>query len=119
MAYLKLTITDTMSFWDNYIEDYVFSTEQSKTFTTWYRLPEVWFRDSVLVAEKRDALLKHLYGETWRLGNGDGSRYVVLALEDHMLSLSEVADRPWARAGGSCYALGDNGTLANVEPNAL
>lgn len=119
MAYLKLTITDTLSFWDNYLEDYVFNRKQSKTFTIWYRLPDEWFSDRDLLPDKREALLQHLYGKTWRLGNGDGSRYVVLAFEGHLLSLTEVAERPWVQAEGSCYALGDDGTLMKVERMAF
>ena len=119
MAYLRLTITDTLGFWDNYLEDYLFNREQSQTFTLWYRLPEAWFSDGSLLTDRREALLQHLYGETWRLGNGDGSRYVVLAIADHKLSLTEVAERPWLQTKDSCYALGDDGALAKVEPADL
>ena len=41
---------------------------------------------------------------------------MVLALEDHKLGLNEVAERPWVKAKGSCYALDEGGDLVKVEP---
>ena|ERR1043166_7515793 len=108
-----------MGFWDDYLEDYAFNPEQAKTFTTWYRLPDDWFADGSLVTDKREALLRFLYGASWRMGNGDGSRFVILSLDDHTLTPTEAAERPWARVGGSCFALANDGTLAKQEPDAF
>jgi hypothetical protein len=119
MAYLKLTITDTMGFWDNYIESYAFNPERSKTFTNWYRLPEEWWDGDKLDPSRKESLLRHLYGENWRMGNGDGSQYVVLKSEEHRLSAEEEKARPWEGTSEACYALGEDGALATIDRNGL
>ena len=119
MQYLRLTITDTLSFWDDFLENYTFNPENSRTFTTWYRLPDEWFGDNALVVDKREVLLQHLYGETWRAGNDDGSRYQILRAESHLLNSEEVDERPWAQTGEPCYASSGQGALEKVEPSAF
>jgi hypothetical protein len=119
MAYLKTIITDTMGFWDDFLGDYVANPNRSKTFTDWYRLPEDWLHDGVLIPERRQALLRHMYGPSWRLGNGDGSKYVVLNMEEHLLSEAEVAERPWLLLHDKCYTVDSDGVIADIDPSVM
>jgi hypothetical protein len=115
MAYLKITITDTMSFWDNYIEDYIFNPENSKTFSGWYRVPDEWVHKGALPPERREKILEYMYGATWRSGNDDGSKYVVLKMEEHKLTDTEIAERPWFATHESCYSVSPDGTVERIE----
>ncbi len=118
-VYLKLTITDTMGFWDDYIETYVFNSERSSTFTNWYRLPDEWWLGDALDPERSEALLRHLYGDSWRLGNGDGSQFVVLARDAHRLSDDEARAKPWQGTRETCYVVSATGVVTKVEPEQM
>jgi len=107
-----------MGFWDDFIGDYAPS-PRTKTFTDWYRLPDGWLRDGALVPERREALLRHLYGDSWRLGNGDGSKYLVLNLDERLLTADEVAQRQWLATRENCYAVDPSGTVSSVKPEEL
>lgn len=109
MPYLKLTITDTMGFWEDFLGDYIPNPNHGKTFTDWYRIPDDWVRDGNLIPEKREALLRHLYGESWRLGNGDGSKYVILKIDEQVFTNDEVTARPWLAGREKCYSVGAAG----------
>src|SRR5882724_1188829 len=119
MAYLKITITDTMSFWDDYLCDYVFNPSNSKTFTGWYRVPEDWLREDGLIPERQEKLLEYMYGATWRSGNDDGSKYVVLKMEEHKLTDAEIAERPWLVTRESCYSISSDGTTAQIDSDQM
>jgi len=119
VKYLRLTITDTMGFWDDYLGDFVFDPANSKTFSTWYRVPDDWLQDGVLVPERRERLFEYLYGTEWRLGNGDGSKYVVLKVEEHGLSDIEVAQRAWVSTDESCYAVVDGSRIETISRDAM
>src|SRR5580693_6276991 len=110
MVYLRITFTDTMGFYDEFLGDYVSNPANSKTFTDWYRVPDDWLHEDALPPERREALLRHMYGESWRQGNGDGSKYVVLKMEEHTLTAAEIAERPWVAARQNCYAVDSAGT---------
>lgn len=119
MRHIRLTITDTMAFIDNVSGDYVYNPQNSTTLTGWYRLPDAWLHEGKLLPEKQEALLRHLYGSNWRMGNEDGSMYVVLSIEEHELTLSDIAERPWERTRDACYAVGDGGVVSRVDARQL
>ena len=119
MKYLRLTITDTMGFWDDYLETYVFNADRSRSFTSWYRLPDEWIANGELIPNRREAVFRYWYGETWRLGNGDGSQYVVLAINEHVLSADEVTQRVWEIAGEPCFAIDTNAGISRVDARQL
>ncbi|BAY10044.1 hypothetical protein [Calothrix sp. NIES-2098] len=119
MRYLRLTITDTLSFWDDYLSGYIFDPENSKTFTNWYRIPDKWLENGTLVPERREQLLEHLYGSNWRLGNEDGSKYVVLKIDEHELSDTETAQRLWVGTQNTCYAVSDDDTIESVNEEVM
>jgi hypothetical protein len=116
---MRVTITDTLGFWHDYLETYVFNPEHAKTLTGWYRLPQAWLRDGVLLPEREAALLAYRYGTSWRLGNGDGSQYVVLKIEQHELVETEVAQRPWEGTRDACYVVDEQGAVSRVEAREL
>jgi hypothetical protein len=91
MRYLRLTITDVLSVWDDLIEDYVFAPDAASMFRAWYRLPNDWVVHDTLMPQRREFLLQHLYGENWRAGNADGFRYRPLNIEEHFLKGEEIA----------------------------
>src|SRR5258708_3851031 len=119
MAYLKITITDTLSFWDDYLSDYIFNPENSKTFSGSYRVPDDWLHEGSLIPERREKVLEYMYGATWRSGNDDGSKYVVLKMEEHKLPDTEIAERPWLVTRESCYSVSPDGTVARIESDQL
>jgi len=119
MRYLRITIKDTLGFWDDYLESYMFNEDQGKSFTSWYRLPDAWVADGALTPEAREAVYRYWYGENWRLGNGDGSQFIVLATDEHELTPDEVARRAWETSGETCLAAGEDGQITKVDANQL
>ena len=119
MRYLRLTITDTLSFWDDELSGYIHDPANSQTFTSWYRVPDEWLENGTLVPSRREHLLAHLYGSNWRLGNDDGSKYVVLTLDEHELSDAERAQRLWSSTKDTCYVVSDDGTIERVSDDAM
>jgi hypothetical protein len=115
VKYLRMVITDTLAFWDDYLGDYTFNPDHAKTFTNWYRLPDDWLSDGALAAERREQILGHLYGADWRQGNGDGSKYIVLNLDEHALLDAERAERPWTTSAGTCYAAEAAGQWVSIN----
>ena len=117
--YLELTLTDTLSFWDDYLEDYVFNPENKKNFIAWYRLPDDWIVNNKLKADKLEGILKHIYGEHWRMGNGDGSRYQILNIKENILSNEECSQKPWLNEKRACYIISENDSIKESQPNEL
>ena len=112
-------VTDTLGFWDDYLGDYLFNPANSKTFTAWYRLPDEWLENGTLVPDRREHLLAHLYGANWRMGNDDGSKFVLLKLDEHELSDIEREQRLWTSTTHPCYAVRDDDTLEKVSQEAM
>ena len=119
MKYFRITITDTMGFWDDYLETYTFNLDQGKPFTSWYRLPDDWVANGQLKPVRREALFRHWYGKTWRMGNGDGSQYIILATDEHELTPDEVNERAWERTGQTCLVIGEDGGFSKVTAREL
>lgn len=60
------------------------------------RAPADWLDGEALRVEGREALYEALYGSTWRDGNDDGSRYVVLGATEQVLTAEEEgANASW------------------------
>ncbi len=116
---MRIRITDTLGFWDDTLETYVFNPEQGKAHTSWYRLPDEWISEGVLKPDRREAIYRYWYGESWRMGNGDGSQYVVLAVEERELDPGEVTGRVWEPGGETCLAIGEDGRIARVAADQL
>ena len=119
MKYLRMTITDTLGFWDDDVGSHVFNPSNGMTFTSWFRVPDNWLSGGEISAERRETLLRHLYGDTWRSGNEDGSLSVVLASDLHVLTPEESGHRPWSATNEGCYHVAESGAVTRVDAAAL
>jgi hypothetical protein len=119
MKYLRITITDVMGFWDDYQDGYDYNPDQARSFTSWCRLPNAWVANGELKPKQREAIYRYWYGENWRLGNGDGSQFIVLQTDQHELSPEEVKQRAWEQAGETCLVVRKDGGIEKVEAGKL
>ncbi|HEY6805321.1 MAG TPA: hypothetical protein VI306_17220 [Pyrinomonadaceae bacterium] len=119
MKYFRMTITDTLGFWDDYLSTYTFNPSNSKTFSSWYRVPDDWISDGEVNDERRETLFRYLYGKTWRMGNGDGSQYIVLESKIDLLTSAEVEQHPWSTTKESRYIVDEAGAVTRVEAAAF
>jgi hypothetical protein len=88
------------------------------------RVPEGWLDGASFNADKLELLLKQLYGASWRLGNADGSRYVVKRMNIHVLSADEERAQPWLASPAKgvnmlCYDVAQDGTVRRAQPADL
>jgi len=116
-VYLRLTITDTL----RVLVDggSAFNPLAKVTRTFWYRVPADWVDGGRFTRARRDQVLDQLYGPGWRTGNGDGSSYVILELQEKVLTSAEAKGRPWLADRAAFYAWRDGNVLAEVIPAQL
>jgi hypothetical protein len=115
-VYLRLTITDTLSVLVG--GAHAFSPLAKVTRTFWYRLPESWFAGKHLAPARREQILERLYGEGWRGGQADGSRYLILEIQERVLTAQEAQAKPWLSDRAAFYAW-DGDALSEVVPANL
>jgi hypothetical protein len=114
-----------------------FIRESGYTMLFWCAIPDDWCSSDSIREEKKSLLLNRildgLYSTSvagdWRMGNKDGSLFVVLSQEVNLLSDVEIAAQPWkAEKEGfrnwSCYVVNEGGQMQHVEcqdftPNVL
>lgn len=113
-AYLRLTITDTLGVWIN--GHHAVNPQALVTRTFWYRLPACWVEGGALAPGRLDRLLDALYEPGWRDGNPDGSRYVILSVQQRVLSAREVSDRSWLSDRAGFFVVTDEGAIREVIP---
>jgi hypothetical protein len=115
-VYLRLTITDTLGV----LVDgaHAFSPLAKVTRTFWYRLPESWLAGKHLSPTCREQILEQLYGEGWRTGQSDGSRYMILEIQERVLTAEEAQAKPWLSDRAAFYAW-DGDMLSEVVPANL
>jgi hypothetical protein len=88
---IEVVIKDTMSFWDSYLETYVLNPNApSLTNTYVFDVPDAWVANGALTEAAIERVCAYLYGESWKLGNGDGSRYVVLEQSSRVLPADDA-----------------------------
>jgi hypothetical protein len=116
-AYLRLTITDTLGV----LVDgaHAFNPLARVTRTFWYRLPETWVPGGRLLSRRREQILDQLYGNDWRTGQVDGSRYVVLELQERVLTADEADRKPWLSDRAAFYAWREGDVIEEVIPANL
>lgn len=119
MRHLRVTIQDTLGYWDDYAGTHVFNPNIKHTFVAWYRVPEDWVAEATVSAERREILFRHIYGDNWRSGNQDGSKYFVLDCSIQVLTPSEVEQRPWLTTTAPCYVVSEANTVEKVDPSVL
>ncbi|MEV7229425.1 MULTISPECIES: hypothetical protein [Polymorphospora] len=115
--YLRLTITDTLG--TRVGGHHSFSPHARVTRTFWYRVPGEWVAGGVLCPRRRDQLVDRLYEPGWRDGGPGGSAYVILDLQDKVLSAEEVLDRPWLGDRAGFFVCAEDGSLREVVPAEL
>jgi len=116
-AYVRLTITDTLGV---LVDDvHAFSPLAKVTRTFWYRLPESWVSGTRLVPQRREDLLDRLYGPGWREGQPDGSRYMILEIQERVLSVDEAQAKPWLADRAAFYAWRDGDLMEEIIPANL
>ena len=110
-AFIRLTIEDTLAFYNPAIGDYTWRRDRTATSDWYYTIPAGWLaEDGQLPAARLEALLCGLYGPRWRQGNADGSRYVVVQ------SAVTVLDAlPPASVKGSRFRVGADGVITRVR----
>lgn len=116
-AYLRLTVTDTLGVWVD--GNHAFSPLAKVTRTCWYRVPSDWVVGGALAPGRRDRLVDALYGPGWREGNPDGSRYVLLEVDEKVLTEREVRSRPWLSDRAGFYVWTPEGEFREVIPAEL
>lgn len=118
-VYLRLTITDTLSVLVD--GTYAFNPLAKVTRTFWYRLPGCWVSAGRLVPERRDHLIRLLYGRDGCSGDGnaDGDRYVILELSEEILTDRQVARRPWLSDRAAFFAWREGDRIEKVIPASL
>ena len=115
---IKLTIRDTLAFYRESLGDYTFNPEVSQTQSYWFALPDAALDDKDnVVPQFREPILQAIYGKTWRRGNPDGSKYIVLHIQPAVPTAQEAKDRPWKTDRFTCIAIGENGDSESVEPD--
>jgi hypothetical protein len=115
-VYLRLTVTDTLGV---PVEgSHAVDPLAKVTRTFWYRLPADWVSAGQLRPQRRERLLHLLYGPDWRGGNDD-SRYVILDLQERVLSADEARGRPWLGDRAAFFAWSDGDVLEEVIPSRL
>jgi hypothetical protein len=115
-VYLRLTVTDTLGVPID--GSPAFDPLAKVTRTFWYRLPADWFHAGRLRREHRERLLDQLYGRDRRAG-GDGSRYLILDLDERVLSAHEARGRPWLSDRAAFYVWRDGDVVEEVVPSRL
>jgi hypothetical protein len=84
---IEVTIKDTMAFWNNALETHTFNPNgYCPTNTYVFEVPDAWIADGVLTAAGLERVFVHLYGPSWRVGNEDGSKYIVLESSSRVLA---------------------------------
>ncbi|MFV2019823.1 hypothetical protein [Micromonospora sp. LOL_023] len=112
-----MKITDTLGVW---VEGaHAFDPIARITRTFWYRLPAEWVVDGAIPVQRREMLVDRLYGPDWRNGNPDGSRYIILGMQEKVLSDGEAADKPWLADRAGFYVWVPDGELREVVPSEL
>lgn len=85
------------------------------------RVSPDWLEGEQVKMAKLEAVFENLYGEHWRAGNDDGSRYVVRSVAARVLTPVEEQTAPWRSASNNVeyhywfYHVFATGELQKVE----
>jgi hypothetical protein len=84
---LRVTIKEAMAFWNDDLFAFVPNLTYTPVNVFVVEVPNAWVEGERLVEGKIDRVYAGIYGEDWRAGNEDFSRYEVL--ESHVEVLTE------------------------------
>ncbi|HQU85142.1 MAG TPA: hypothetical protein PKY59_18525 [Pyrinomonadaceae bacterium] len=110
---VKLTINDTLAFYDDYVGDYVFNESNVQTYDYFFKVPSEFLAGEHLNENSINLILKFLYGENWQSGNEDGSRFMILQTKSQLLSDAN-ADEWLSRS--YCYSVDETGKVSKISP---
>ena len=85
------------------------------------RVAPDWIDGDQVQAAKLETVFENLYGEGWRAGNDDGSRYVVREVKARVLTEEEEQTAPWQGASNNSeyhywfFHVSATGELQKVE----
>ncbi len=85
------------------------------------RVPESWIQGDTLKSDHLEKIYEQVYGQNWRMGNDDGSRYVVLDSSVKILAPDEVKTGKWSEIANTnenhfwFYIAGETGEIRNVK----
>ena len=87
---------------------------------------DLWLNRPPLIPERLEQVFAALYGASWRSGNSDGSRYVILAQGMRVLNPARAAEQPWLQDDLKrrdmryyYFIVGDDGTVKRALPSML
>ncbi len=85
------------------------------------RVAPDWLDGAQVNMAKLEPVFESMYGEHWRAGNDDGSRYVVRSVEARVLTPAEEQTAPWRGVSNNrayhywFYHVSATGELKKVE----
>jgi len=109
---IKLTIDDTLSFYNDFIGDYVFNDNNIQTNDYFLKVPLGWIENGQLNSNALGRFYNLLYGPNWRAGNGDGSRY--LPLKATVIFLTDQQKDEWLTKR-NCYIANNDGSFGEIS----
>lgn len=87
---------------------------------------ELWLKGPQLKADKLEDLFEAFYGKTWRMGNSDGSQYVVGTTAQRLLNPLQMHEKPWQYDDPSnkqfryfYFVVDTNGQFKSASPSEL
>ncbi len=90
MPRVEVTIKDTMGFWNEEVGTHVFNPHGYTPVNTYvYEVPDSWVQGGELTPEGLERVFATIYGPRWRIGNADGSAYIVLEHASRVLDSSD------------------------------
>lgn len=110
---IKLTIDDTLSFYNDYIGDYTFNENNVQSNDYFIKVPLDWIENGQLTASTLEKFYGFLYGENWRSGNEDGSRY--MPLKATVTFIGDDGMDEWF-VKNHCYLANFDGTISTISP---
>ena len=111
---IKLTIKDTLAFYNDGLGDYTFNPDNAQTSVYWFALPESAFDGDDIRPECHEPLLQAIYGPDWRQGNGDDSKYIVLHVRLSHPTPEEEQTCPWLSERAPCMVISEEGIAHTV-----
>ena len=88
---------DAMAFWNDDLGTYLHDPSAAHDVTFLYEVPDAWLADGAFTPDGLRCFHDHIYGPTWRAGNGDGSMYVPLSTQVEVVGADDP--RSFKRVG--------------------
>jgi hypothetical protein len=112
---LLLVIQDGLGFPSGFVS------EASFKLNIFCRVPPEWTDGDQLKSDSREKIFEFLYGANWRMGNDDGSHYVVIDSFSKVFDEETVKNTRWEGTENTAdnhykfYLVGDDGAIRSVK----